>query len=820
MSITSASAAVNTQTINSAVHLNAKANLLNKNKKANDEHTAKIDEILNAVREYKKEKSESEKAEAISKRKDKIEKYTTAGVTALTNIAKGEYIDAVTSIISLFPYGEVMSTAINFISGLCSAPDEPTYVPAVTLEDIENQLTNINNAINSMSENIKLIKNLKFTESVNEIIRIYNIAADDILTISQQKFKVAKAQENLTNAKESKDETQIKNAQVALDKEIENLANKQKKINVINEDTAILRKSIQTCTQYMMSKTLDGKNDNPFLSYLDAKLSGLKTGSSSNETIEECVKRDKKIWDFYNAGVSLYAICETNNINRLANSGDPDKKEDAEKYTRQFVKFMTGITPNMDDDGTSSKNNSNFNAADVYDYYMNEILPEEMKMADKYKFEDNTWDTKVADVTCENKTKMFKTFDDAWNYAVSYTNSSIDLYENLKINEAYSTSKKITNNITLDMNGNTIDCQNKTNAFIMNNKGKFEIKSSGNKAEFVNGYADNGGAIENLKGNLSVDNCKFVSNKAKNGGAVYTSSYNDTKLTNCDFNDNHASVDGGAVHGKDAKIEYDYRTEYCSVAIDNSTFTNNTADNNGGAVKAIYLTINNSKFTDNTTKTHGGALYSSDSIKVSGSSFENNRANGGDGGAVASRHDGRIEINNASFNNNYSYGNGGAVSSSYYTRTDIRNSTFTNNISENKGGAIYLGELQAFDHSLKNVTITGNKAKNQGGGIYANTAVAAAGDVDLNEIVIIKNNTDFNGNNSNARMIFAAAKKSKFYVQKDFNVDESDIYVSSNSNDTAVAELLKKSDENAFHADNGTVKRGNFYDKTLYFYNK
>ena len=100
-------------------------------------------------------------------------------------------------------------------------------------------------------------------------------------------------------------------------------------------------------------------------------------------------------------------------------------------------------------------------------------------------------------------------------------------------------------------------------------------------------------------------------------------------MSNTTFTDNTAGTDGGAICNKGGTVN-----------VTSSSFTNNTSSgeyNGGGAIFNYYsgsLTINSCTFTANTATTNGGAInVTAATLKVTNSTFTNNTASG-DGGAI------------------------------------------------------------------------------------------------------------------------------------------------------------------------------------------
>ena len=133
---------------------------------------------------------------------------------------------------------------------------------------------------------------------------------------------------------------------------------------------------------------------------------------------------------------------------------------------------------------------------------------------------------------------------------------------------------------------------------------------------FVNNTASgDGGAISMNSGN--VTNCNFVNNSAKYGGAVYFSI--NGNVTNCNFVNNTASEDGGAI----------YFAEGSTGSVTNCNFTNNSAKYGGAVYFNDNGNVTNCNFTGNSATT-GSAIYfwiASATKTVSNSIFLNNRAN-------------------------------------------------------------------------------------------------------------------------------------------------------------------------------------------------
>ena len=195
-----------------------------------------------------------------------------------------------------------------------------------------------------------------------------------------------------------------------------------------------------------------------------------------------------------------------------------------------------------------------------------------------------------------------------------------------------------------------------------------------NNCKFRNLAADlTGGAIA-FKGqsesSLELNNCEFINvTSQNNGGAIFAdiaSNSDPSKETNgsviignCKFI-NCSSQFGGALLQLGGQL-----------SINNTTFTNNSADMLGGAIYTSYTnaTINNTFFINNKADgTHGGAIYfDMGNLAVDHSTFSNNHA---DNGGAITTYDSSYKISNSRFENK--------TADKIYTFFEKRNSSITN----------------------------------------------------------------------------------------------------------------------------------------------
>jgi hypothetical protein len=231
-------------------------------------------------------------------------------------------------------------------------------------------------------------------------------------------------------------------------------------------------------------------------------------------------------------------------------------------------------------------------------------------------------------------------------------------------------------------------------------------------SEFTNNTGINGGAINNLAGELIIAGSKFVNNSTiaatvdtgnanptlrGYGGAVYSdrgSNINNPtgtiSISNSVFEGNKGRGEGGAA--------YLYSGNQDSVLIDSSTFKNNEVlalpggnDGNGGAVVQMSnganqgFTIRNTTFADNIAANQGGGVWMMDApTTITNSTFSGNKATAtdynGNGGAMALY--GPTNIINSTIANNFAGWVAGGVLASDAPVT-VQNTIFANNTAAN-----------------------------------------------------------------------------------------------------------------------------------------
>lgn len=226
------------------------------------------------------------------------------------------------------------------------------------------------------------------------------------------------------------------------------------------------------------------------------------------------------------------------------------------------------------------------------------------------------------------------------------------------------------------------------------------------------GTLEGPGAFLYAEGAVSILDSTFTGNHdtgesflGEGGGGVHVTAAGEygvsVSVVGSTFIENDSVVAGGALY-----VEGD-------ASIEDSTFTDNTAQYVGGAVLAYSASIESSSFTGNSTtdtqdgEGDGGAVYivpdseSEGGLEVVGSTFTDNTATGY-GGAVYGTF---LTSQTTTYEGNHADGMGGAIYAEGYS--DVYNSTFSGNSSVGHGSAVY---VEGYDYSwIESSTFTDNK---------------------------------------------------------------------------------------------------------------
>jgi len=203
-----------------------------------------------------------------------------------------------------------------------------------------------------------------------------------------------------------------------------------------------------------------------------------------------------------------------------------------------------------------------------------------------------------------------------------------------------------------------------------------------------------------------VTDCVFESNESKgdlkgtatgSGGGMAVYGGADVSLTDCTFDDNTATTNGGAI-GLQGNVTRDTSGEIVSFNVSKLSLTNvkigettaNEAKANGGGINQGYLselTVGSCLITQNVSGNNGGGI------------------------CVYTNYSGVAEANKPT----------------YTAKTSISNTQVTNNTASHRGGGLYLHYAKGLNGdavTLSALTITGNSATNDaGGGICVETSI-------------------------------------------------------------------------------------------------
>lgn len=283
------------------------------------------------------------------------------------------------------------------------------------------------------------------------------------------------------------------------------------------------------------------------------------------------------------------------------------------------------------------------------------------------------------------------------------------------VNVEISNSSFTENSVSAKNHGGAIHIQNTVNgvaASVINNSTFNGNSVSGDTSQ---GVWASGGAMSVSAATVNVNNSAFSNNKADIGGALTVLLRNDNQK-----NDN---------------------IQRAQVNITASTFTGNEAMAGGAIGSFEGLSITGSRFENNKADKDtdgGGALFLGAESKtvIARTEFRGNQSNHVGGGAidtrkgdVANNGGAALDITDSVFAANSANEHGGAIRNSFYNSKDVPDAVnvaktrFEGNTAGQKGGAIYNDVLK--DVAGKNVSLsitdsdfTGNHAGMAGGALY------------------------------------------------------------------------------------------------------
>ncbi len=247
-----------------------------------------------------------------------------------------------------------------------------------------------------------------------------------------------------------------------------------------------------------------------------------------------------------------------------------------------------------------------------------------------------------------------------------------------------------------------------------------------------------GGAIYAIGGTCMVQNSTFINNQAGDEGGAINIAYCDLTIKDSVLENNEAVKRGGALHAFLNSI----------VNVSDSIIVSNSANNGGGIWwdSDTNLTVKTSAVNFNSAINEGGGIFSKGLEMVLFDNVElmKNSA-GGSGGAVALLDNAKFTAYNCNFEENESSKHGGGIyvsNSTAIVRGDVvaggeTLAVFKKNIAINEGG----GGAVCIDRNgianFYNVAIISNRAS-YGGGVYGNRS-----DVYFENVLLAQNNSDY-----------------------------------------------------------------------------
>ena len=238
-------------------------------------------------------------------------------------------------------------------------------------------------------------------------------------------------------------------------------------------------------------------------------------------------------------------------------------------------------------------------------------------------------------------------------------------------------------------------------------------------------YAFVGGALTSTQSNVTIIDSQFEGNSAQIGGAIFVEKGSTVTVSNSFFINNHASYShtpyiGGAIYCENSPYN-STNTKNTTVFIANTTFSNNLAYSQGGALVAFnnHLAVHNCTFVRNFAAALGGAIWVNNAkLTIHGSHFSHNTFHNlqslGEGALALDQSN--INITMSHFDSNSAW-QGGVLYALGQTNITIADSQFQNNAVQAYGGVIS-ASLQCFAIIVRS-RISNNTAQRQGGVVAA-----------------------------------------------------------------------------------------------------
>ncbi len=217
---------------------------------------------------------------------------------------------------------------------------------------------------------------------------------------------------------------------------------------------------------------------------------------------------------------------------------------------------------------------------------------------------------------------------------------------------------------------------------------------------------DEGGGLYVYEGSIQLAGCQFVHNEATYGGGAIIRAFPAT-ITDCDFENNIASVRGGGLHTLDSTI-----------VMESSRFIKNDAgDKGGGVISRGTSTIHHCHFENNSGSQGGGLFHDGNTLLLTESTFESNYADLGGGVGIGSLiGNGPVTIDRCELLENHADQGGGLSAITYSGNLELRNSLLAQNYAEGYAGGLAGGGENLH---ISGCTIAHNTAASLAGGMIA-----------------------------------------------------------------------------------------------------
>lgn len=241
------------------------------------------------------------------------------------------------------------------------------------------------------------------------------------------------------------------------------------------------------------------------------------------------------------------------------------------------------------------------------------------------------------------------------------------------------------------------------------------------RVQLLNNQAEGDGGGVHSEGDLRVVDSYLAHNSSLgSGGGLYADGW--LELENSEFYSNTAVTAGGGAWGYDVLVTNGEFTQNSSgdeggglmadntLTLTGTIFLHNAAGSWGGGFSTGYAWISQAQFESNHSA-NGGGLYSCCYLSIENSTFLENAATDGDGGAVYAQ---SVVLTATTFLSNTASDDGGGVSASY--NVSAVQGSFVGNAAES-GGGIYARYVA----TLSEATFSHNTAVSEGGGVFASS---------------------------------------------------------------------------------------------------